>query len=192
MKALKIIGIVVGGLVALFLIVAAIAPASYRVERSIEINKPAEVIYQLVVNLPNWQKWEPFTEKEPTAKSTFAGEPGTIGSSWYWEGEKEIGVGRLTIEEVTPNQSIRSKLEFIAPQAMLAQDLWSFTLTDNGVKVTWAVTGELDYPVGRVFGFFMDNMLGPTFEKGLANLKKVSEQQPDPQISASDGSQISL
>ncbi len=186
MKALKIIGMIVGGLIALFLIVAAILPASYRVERAIEINRPAEVIYELVVNLPNWPKWDPFTEQEPTAKYAYTGVEGTVGSSWMWEGKEKIGTGRLTIEEVVANQSVRSKLEFIAPQAMLAQDLWNLTPTDNGTKVTWAVTGELDYPVGRVFGIFMEGMLGPTFERGLANLKRVSEQQLDTPVSQAD------
>ena len=43
--------------------------------------------------------------------------------------------------------------------------------------MTWMIEGHLGYPVERVFGLFMESMLGPTFEKGLANLKKVSEQQ---------------
>jgi hypothetical protein len=53
MKALKIIGMVIGGLIALFLVVAAVLPSSYSVERTIEINEPAEVVYALVANLPN-------------------------------------------------------------------------------------------------------------------------------------------
>ncbi|HEX9653360.1 MAG TPA: SRPBCC family protein [bacterium] len=180
MKVLKIIGLVVGGLVALFLIVAAVLPASYRIQRSIEINQPAEVIYELVVNLPNWPRWDPFTQNDPSMKSTFNGEAGTIGSKWEWEGKD--GTGRMTIEEVVANQSIRSKLEFLTPQAMVAADNWSLTSTANGTKVAWVVTGDLDYPVGRVFGLFMEGMLGPTFEQGLANLKKVSEQQVEPAV----------
>lgn len=102
MKVLKIIGMIVGGLVALFLVVAAVLPSSYRVERAIEINRPAAAIYPLVVNLPDWPKWDPFTEQEPAAKSTFAGEAGMVGSKWDWEG-KVIGTGNLTIEEIVPN-----------------------------------------------------------------------------------------
>jgi len=176
MKILKIIGMIVGGLIALFLVVAAILPSSYRVERAIEINQPAEVIYSLVVNLPNWPKWDPFTEQEPAAKSTFTGESGTVGSKWNWEG-KVIGTGSLTVEEIVPNQSIRSKMVSVAPQPWAATDNWKFEPTAAGTKVTWMVEGDLGYPVERVFGLFMESMLGPTFEKGLANLKKVSEQQ---------------
>jgi len=176
MRVLKIIGTIIGGLIALFLVVTAVLPSSYRVERSIEINKPAEAIYSLVANLPNWPKWDPFTEQEPTAKSTFSGVEGTIGSQWNWEG-KVIGTGSLTVEELVPNQSIRSKMVSVAPQPWAAVDNWSFAPAANGTKVTWMIEGELDYPVGRIIGLFMEGMLGPTFEKGLANLKRVSEQQ---------------
>jgi len=176
MRVLKIIGMFVGGLAALFFIVAAILPSSYRVERSIEINRPAETIYPLVANLTNWPKWDPFTEQEPTAKSTFSGESGTVGSKWNWDG-KVIGVGSLTVEELVPNQSIRSKMVSVSPQPWAATDNWKFESSASGTIVTWMIEGNLGYPIERVVGLFMEGMLGPTCEKGLANLKKVSEQQ---------------
>jgi hypothetical protein len=184
MRALKITGAIIAGLIVLLLVIAAALPSNYRVERSVEIHKPADVIYALVVNLPNWPKWDPFTEKNPAMKSKFNGEPGAIGSKWEWEGGEETG--RMTVEEVIANRSIRSKLEFFSPQAMVASDNWDFTPTANGTKVTWAVGGDLDYPIGRLFGLFMDSMLGPTFEKGLANLKTVSEQTESEVTSLSD------
>ena len=185
MRILKIIGMIAGGLVALFLIVAAVLPSSYRITRTVEIETPAEMIYPLVVNLPNWPKWDPFTEQEPTAKSTFVGEPGTIGSEWSWVGEV-IGTGSMTVEEVVPNRYIRSRMEMIAPQPMVAQDLWDFTPTASGTKVTWTVQGDLDYPMGRIFGLFMESLMGSTFEKGLANLKRLSEQQTVAPLSSND------
>ncbi len=191
MKVLKIIGMIVGGLVALFLIVAAILPSSYRLERSIEIDEPVEAVYALVANLPNWPQWDPFTEQEPTAKSIFSGEAGTVGSKWNWEGEK-IGTGSLTIEEIVPNQSIRSKLVSVAPQPMEAIDNWRFEPATNGTKVTWMIEGNLGYPVERIFGLFMESMLGPTFEKGLANLKRVSEAQIETPVSQADSTNSSM
>jgi hypothetical protein len=52
--------------------------------------------------------------------------------------------------------------------------------------VTWTIKGNLGYPVERVFGLFMESMLGPTCEKGLANLKKVSEQQAETSLRQPD------
>lgn len=160
----------------MFLVVTAVLPSSYYVERTIEINQRTEVIYPLVAYLPNWPKWDPFTEQEPEAKSTFSGEAGMVGSKWNWEG-KVLGTGSLTIEELVPNQSIRSKMVSVAPQPWAATDNWKFEPTAAGTKVTWRIEGQLGHPIEIVFGPFMESMLGPAFEKGLANLKKVSEYQ---------------
>jgi hypothetical protein len=185
MKILKIIGIAVAGLIALFLIVTLFLPSSFRVERAVEINVPPEVVFGQVVNLPNWPKWDPFTEQEPAAKSTFNGEAGTIGSRWDWEG-KVIGTGSLTVEEIVPNQSIRSKMVSVAPQPWVAMDNWRFEASANGTKVTWMIDGNLGYPVERIIGLFMEGMLGPTMEKGLSNLKKHSESVHAEKLSMSD------
>ena len=38
----------------------------------------------------------------------------------------------------------------------------------------------MDYPLGRYVGLMLDGMiLGPQFEKGLANLKRVCEALPN-------------
>lgn len=174
MKILKIAGLVVGGLVLLFLLVAAILPSRYRVERSVEIARPAENIFPLVVELPNWPQWDPFTEQDSDAISSFSGTAGTVGAKWNWKGQV-IGTGSLTVQEIDPNQSIRSKMVSVAPQPWVATDRWTFVPTSTGTKVVWAIEGNLGYPVERFFGLFMERMLGPTCEKGLANLKKLSE-----------------
>ena len=55
------------------------------------------------------------------------------------------------------------------------------------------IAGNLGYPVERVFGLFMESMLGPTFEKGLANLKRVSEAQVEAPVSqAADSTKSSM
>lgn len=177
MKFLRVAMIAVVGLTILLLIVSAMLPADYRFARTIEINRPVGDVYPLVVNLPNWPQWDPFTESDPDAESTFTGKPGAVGSTWSWEGEL-IGQGRLTLQEFVPNESIRSELAFISPQAMVGADIWEFVETPSGVQVSWISEGNLDYPFGRFAGIFMDSILGPSIETGLDNLKRVSEQLP--------------
>ncbi|MBT5872537.1 MAG: SRPBCC family protein [Candidatus Latescibacteria bacterium] len=179
MRFLRVAMIAVVGLSVLLLIVSAMLPDDYRFSRTIEINRTVGDVYPLVVNLPNWPKWDPFTESDPDAESTFTGTPGTIGSTWSWEGEL-IGVGRLTLQEFVTNVSIRSELAFISPQPMVGKDIWEFVETPSGVQVSWISEGNLDYPFGRFAGIFMDSILGPSIETGLDNLKKVSEGLPPP------------
>lgn len=181
MKVIKGILIIIGAIVVLFFVVALFLPSSSTLERSIEINKPPEVVFGQVVDFNNYLKWNPWSQMEPTAKNTITGEPGAVGSSWSWEG-REVGKGSLTIEYITPNQSIQSKLEVKAPWEAVATDTWKFEATENGTKVTWKYSGENPYPTMRYMGLMVDGMLGPQYEQGLASLKELCEALPDEEM----------
>lgn len=167
------------GIVALFLIVAFFLPGSYTVERSIEIGRPPAVVYEQVADFNKWLTWNPWTELEPTAKNTITGTPGVVGATWAWQG-KEVGVGSMTLHEVEKDRFIHSKLVFKEPMSSEADDYLRLEATATGTKVTWKNHGGLGYPVGRYFGLTLEGMLGPQFEKGLSNLKRVCESLPEP------------
>jgi hypothetical protein len=166
------------GLVALFLVTAAFLPSAYSVERSIEIGRPPSVVFGQVADFNQWLAWSPWPEMEPAAKNTITGIPGTVGSTWAWEG-KEIGVGSMTVEEVEKDRLLRSKLAFKEPMSSEADDSMRLEPIPSGTKVTWTNRGNLPYPVGRYFGLGVEGMLGPQFEKGLAKLKRVCESLPE-------------
>jgi hypothetical protein len=43
--------------------------------------------------------------------------------------------------------------------------------------VNWSNEGDMGAsPVNRWFGLFMDRLVGPDFEAGLVNLKRLAEQ----------------
>ena len=174
MKLLKKISIGVLTVVVLFLIVAVFLPSSYHVERSVVIQESVDKVYPQVGNLNHWSAWNPWTEADPTVKNTIQGSGHEIGSVWAWRGEK-IGVGSLTIQELEPNKFKQSRIAFEEPQMFESDDIWKFEPTNEGTRVTWINEGELSYPVDRVFGLFIDDMLGRDFERGLANLKHVTE-----------------
>ena len=54
MKILKNLLIIIVAIIALLLIVAVFLPSEYRVERSVEINKPAEEVYNYVADFNNF------------------------------------------------------------------------------------------------------------------------------------------
>jgi hypothetical protein len=176
---LKKIAYAVLAIVAVFLIVGALLPASYTVERSIEIAKPPAVVYRHVSDYNAWLEWSPWPKTEPTAKQTVTGEPGVVGMTWSWEGE-QVGVGSMTLAAVDEGKSIHSKLVFKEPMTSEADDYVLLEPTENGTKVTWRNTGGLPYPVGRYFGLGVEGMLGPQFEEGLESLKALCESQEEP------------
>ena len=52
------------------------------------------------------------------------------------------------------------------------------TPTAAGSHVKWTFDAEMgNNPIARFFGCMMDDMLGPDYERGLAKLKTVAEEQ---------------
>jgi hypothetical protein len=134
-------------IIALILIVAALLPSSYTVERSVEIAKPPEVVYPLVADYNNWLKWSPWPKMDPEAKHTVTGTPGAPGHSWSWEGETS-GVGSMTLASAVENRSVQAKLVFKEPMESEADDSILLEPTPAGTKVTWRNSGDLPYPIG--------------------------------------------
>lgn len=174
MDILKKVLIIIGGVIAVLLIVALFLPKEMKVERSIEINKPVAEVYPLVADFKNWKKWSAWAEMDTAAKFTLTGTPMQPGHTWAWEGE-ELGKGQMQISEAKENESLVTPMKFISPMESEAVCYWKFTSTDKGTKATWSFEGTADYPLGRIFGLFVDRQLGGQFDHGLGNLKKMAE-----------------
>ncbi|HAF27448.1 MAG TPA: hypothetical protein DCG75_00230 [Bacteroidales bacterium] len=178
MKFLKWLGITLLAIIALLLIIPLFLPSNFHVERSIVIDKSIKVVFQTAVDMNKRAQWDPWIEMDPNAEMNVVMMPEVIGSGYSWKGEV-IGEGKITIQEFIPNELIKSKIEFIAPQSMESDIIWNFEDTENGSKVTWAFEGTLSYPVEKWTGLFMDKFMGPQFEKGLNNFKSLVESLPD-------------
>jgi hypothetical protein len=79
------------------------------------------------------------------------------------------------IEAVEPSR-VKVALDFLKP--FKSSSVTAFDLQPEGetTRVTWTMTGANTLML-RVMGIFrsMDKMIGPDFEKGLAQLKTVAE-----------------
>lgn len=177
MTTLQIILIILGSLITLFFLISFFLPSSKTIYRTIIIDRSPEDIYGLITNFNNYKKWNPWSAREPDAKGEVSGKPGNVGHKWKWEGDK-IGKGYLQIKELKEGQYVRSDLVFTAPRKMTSEDIWKFERIDSEkTKVAWGHYSLLGYPVERYFGLTLERMLGPDFEQGLRNLKKLSESQ---------------
>lgn len=171
MKILKGILVVILAIIALFFIVAIFLPDSFRVQRSTEINKPVNEVYNYVADFNNFHDWNPWTKLEPDHKVEITGDSATIGQKYYWEG-KIIGSGDMVFTEFNPYSKIKSDIHFYTPNEGEAKVDWDFEPFDKGTKVTWSIYGDSDYPFGRYMGLMMDGFLGASFEEGMKNLKE--------------------
>jgi len=172
----KTIALVVVLLIAGVLVYAATRPDDFRVERSVTIKAPPEKIFPLINDFHSWVSWSPYEKKDPGMKRTYSGATAGKGAIYEWDGNSDVGQGRMEILDSTPSQ-IRIKLDFMKP--LEGHDIATFTMKPDGnaTKVTWAMDGPTPF-LGKLIGVFMnmDTMIGTDFEAGLANLKTLTEQ----------------
>jgi len=178
-KVLISIGAGVGVVVAVLLIVIATRPNTYRVERSITIAAPPEAVYAHIADFKKWEAWSPWGKLDPNMKTTYEGTPGTVGASYAWIGNKEVGEGKMTLTAVKPNERVDIKLQFIKPFESTAANGFQLEPSGKETKVTWFMNGEHNFMSKAMCLFMdMDSMIGKDFEKGLAAMKRVVESGP--------------
>jgi hypothetical protein len=169
---------IVIALIVLVVILAAVGsmlPGSYKVERSIVINAPAEIVFDQVNDLKKNEAWSPWKASDSSIRISYGAITAGKGATSSWTSKKS-GNGSMTIEESDPGRSLKIDLVFEGQGGGKA--LWSFTPEGEGVKVDEAMAGDLGRnPFKHLFGLVIDKMIGPYFERGLASLKAVSEQR---------------
>lgn len=174
MKAVKWILAVAGGLVAVFFVGAALIDPKYRVERAATINAPASKIYPLIAEPRSWTRWTVWNQREPNMKLAFSGPPSGLGAKWEWEGKD--GKGNMEFTAAEPDNSIAYRLGFVEMN-MFSTGALTLTPQGNATRVSWTNQGDMGRnPMARWFAPFMDSMMGPDFEAGLANLKALAEK----------------
>jgi uncharacterized protein YndB with AHSA1/START domain len=174
---LKTIAIVVVVLIAAVLGYSATKPDTFRVQRSASIYAPPEKIFALLNDFRRWDAWSPWEKKDPAMKRTFGTATSGKGAVYAWEGNKEVGQGRMEIAESVPPSRVAIKLDFLKPFEI--HNLVEFTLQSKGeaTNITWAMQGDTPY-FAKIIHVFLDTdkMVGKDFETGLANLKTVTEK----------------
>ncbi len=150
---------------------------NYVVERSTTIAAPPGDVFSRVGNLERWDDFSPWAELDPDMTKEYSGEPGSVGSSYHWNGNRKVGEGQMTIRATTPDECVALDLRFVKPFKSESLTELELKPSGDGTEVTWRMTGARTFMV-KVMGLFgkgMDKMVGPDFEKGLAKLKSVTE-----------------
>ena len=165
--------------VAVFAVVVAMQPSAFTISRSTTIAAaPAEVFPQ-INELKNWSAWSPWEKLDPNMRRTFEGPAAGKGAVYKWSGNDQVGEGRMTIVESEPAKEIRIKLDFIKPFESTADTLVGFAPAGPGTTVTWTMKGRNDNFIAKAACLVMggpERMIGPDFEKGLAQMKAVIEK----------------
>jgi uncharacterized protein YndB with AHSA1/START domain len=180
---LVIIAIALAVATASALIYASTAPDTFVVSRSALIAAPAEKIFPLINDLHAQSRWSPF-EKDPNMKRVHSGALAGKGAIYEWDGNRQVGAGRIAITDSLPPSRVSLALDMSRPFG--AHNKVDFVLEQNGAatnvatctKVTWAMQGRQPF-IGKLMSLFIncDKMVGNEFENGLAKLKALVEDE---------------
>jgi uncharacterized protein YndB with AHSA1/START domain len=97
------------GLIATVLLYAASKPDTFRVERSTSIKAPPEKIFAILSDFRQTESWSPYEKKDPTMKRTMSGSPSGKGAVYLFDGNREVGKGRLTITDTSVQDHHRAR-----------------------------------------------------------------------------------
>lgn len=173
---LKKVALLPVALIALGVAWVATRESTYTVTRSITVEAPPEVVFELVDDLREWVEWSPWDKLDPRMEKSFEGPPRGVGASYRWAGNDEVGTGRMTIIESRPPEEVSYRLEFTAPWTSVSTP--GFTIRREGERsfVTWTLMGRHGF-AGKIFALFadFDGEIGADFERGLVALKARAE-----------------
>lgn len=177
LKTFVIAGAVIAVGIAGTLVYAAMQPDEFRLARSTAIAAAPETIYPLMSDFRRGMEWSPYEKKDPEMKRRFSGAPTGKGSIYEFEGNSEVGAGRIEIADTSPPNKVVLRLDMIRP--FQASNVIEYTILPkgSGSEVTWSMAGRQPFLAKVVCLFFnMDRMVGQDFEKGLASLKAIAEK----------------
>jgi len=114
--------------------------SSYKVQDSLIILAPTEVVYNKVNDLKSWEEWDLWENENPNSTLTYAEKSMGEGASFSWSGKQN---GSITTLKVIPNKEIEQELTINTSRGERnAKIYWKFDEIDGNTDVTWTVEGE--------------------------------------------------
>jgi hypothetical protein len=162
--------------IAAALMAASAKPDTFKVQRSAVIAAASETIFPLIADFHRWNGWSPWEHRDPAMKRTFDGPQSGVGAVYAWDGNRNVGAGRMEIVEAAASSKIMIKLDFIKP--FEGHNVAQFTLQPRGpaTEIVWTMHGPAPF-LSKLMQLVMnmDKMIGKDFEAGLAGLKRLAE-----------------
>ena len=138
-ETLIVIAIVLAVAIVAVLIIAATKPDSFSVQRATVINAPADRVFPLIADFHEWRKWSPWEDRDPELKRTYDGAERGKGAIYAWEGNKNVGSGRMEILDANSPSLVKIKLDFLKP--FEAHNIAEFTMLPQGnaTNLNWVM-----------------------------------------------------
>ena len=154
-------------------------PDRTHIERSIQVQGTVADLEPHVVDFTTFVSWSPWADLDPDQVNTFSDPPSGLGAWYAWEGNADVGKGRMDLTLVEPGR-VTHHLTFIEPIPAEADASILWVEAGDGLQVTWTYDAENDFMAKAMSLFLdMDSLLGPDYEKGLDALKRNVERNAE-------------
>jgi len=179
MTILYIILIVLGSLVAIFLLLAVMNSKDLIIEKTVTINRSKNEVYEFLKITRNADKFNVWNQMDPDMKKEYRGTDGTVGFVYAWDSNKKknVGAGEQEIKVLRENEYIEYELRFLRPMNDVAKGFFKLESAGaNQTNVTWTFQSVLKFP-GTAMKGMIKGMLSKSLQGGLDNLKKELEKK---------------
>jgi uncharacterized protein YndB with AHSA1/START domain len=174
---LPIAGVIVVA-IGIVLIYVITRPDTIAIRRATIIAAPPAIVFALISDLRRWPEWAPQDREDPSMARTYGPVTSGIGATSAWTSKGSAGRGHMVVRQATPDSNVVIDVDFQAP--FVAHNVNTFALepSDGGTRVIWSMEGT-NVTLMKVMSIFVspEQMLGPHFKTGLANLKAMAETQ---------------
>ena len=180
MKIVKNMLLALAAIVIIILVLAAIVPSDFEVEREVTINRSNTEVFEYTKYLKNQEQFSVWAKMDPNMKREFTGVDGTAGFISAWESDNpDVGKGEQEITKVDDGKRIDYQLRFLEPFESTSNAYMIFNgLDSTTTSIKWGFEGGMPYPMGLMLLFMdMDAELGKDLQDGLDNLKGILERQ---------------
>ncbi|MEM1152150.1 MAG: SRPBCC family protein [Pseudomonadota bacterium] len=145
-------------------------PRHVNIERSAMVDAAPGAVLALAASNTGYQSFNPYSDLDPDLKVKMFGPSSGVGSGFSFESKD--GAGQQMVAAVDGN-TVTFALD-LGPMGQPKQAISAVAL-DGATEVTWTMDMDLGLnPIFRIMGLFMDSMIGPNFELGLAKINAVT------------------
>lgn len=153
-------------------------PDAFQIARTGKIDAPPHVVFPIINDLRQWNRWSPFDKYDPNMKKTYEGPASGPGAQYAWSGNDRAGEGRMAITDIKLNERVAMDLEFTRPFKATNKVNFVIEPAGTGSNVSWIMDGKNNLFM-KFFSLIMNmnKVVGKEFEEGLANLNRVALEE---------------
>jgi hypothetical protein len=168
--------LVLGGIIALLLIMALFMKREHYVKREIIINAPLQKVFDFLKLLKNQDQFNKWAKADPGRNWEYKGTDGTVGFIIAWRGNKKAGEGEKEIMNIIEGKRIETQIRFVRPMATTANVIMETeSLPGNQTKVNLINAGTLKYPM-NIFIPIAEKKFPKDMDTSLSTLKSILEK----------------